>query len=202
MSIHDLRYVKTEELIRNAFLSCCSENTIEDIHIKDICARARISRNAFYGHYENKYQLLEEVYADVRRRMLADLTPEIITNLSKDAMYGVSEWCIRSVHKNRSLLKILAKCSEGRFREMICSVFIDATLQAVFTHTEEIDRDIMLKMSKAYISDGLTSIILIWLNEPDQIDEKQLIDFLYDISHLSAAYFYRLLDKRPGISRH
>ena len=55
MSVHDLRYVKTEELIRKAFLSCCAEHTIEEIHTKDICAKARISRNAFYGHYENKY---------------------------------------------------------------------------------------------------------------------------------------------------
>lgn len=201
MSIHDLRYVKTEELIRSAFLSCCREHTVEEIHIKDICAAARISRNAFYGHYESKYQLLEAIYEDVKKRMLDDLTPEIIRNLSRDAMYGVSEWCINSVDKNRDLLKVLARCSEGHFRDLIRSVFIDATLEAVFRNTEEIERDILLRMSKAYISDGLTSIILIWLEDPEKMDAKQLTAFLYDISHLAAVFFYKQIDRRAKIAR-
>ncbi len=201
MSNNDLRYIKTEELIRNAFFACCSERTIEEIHIKDICAKARISRNAFYGHYENKYQLLEAVYKDVEKNMLEDLTPEIISSLSRDATYTVHEWCIRSVNRERDLLKILAKSSQPRFREMIHSVFIDGTLRAVFTNTELIDQDPSLRMSKMYIADGLVSIILAWLNEPEPIGEQELIDYLYDISHAAAAYFYRQLDSHPQISR-
>ncbi len=201
MTVKDLRYIKTEELIRNAFLSCCSERTIEEIHIKDICARARISRNAFYGHYDSKYSLLEAVYNEVEKRMIDDLNEEIISNLSKDAMYRTSEWCIRSVNKNRSLLKILAKCSETRFRDMVRRVFIDETLHAVFNRTELIEQDQVLKMSRACISDGLTSIIMIWLDEPDSLSEKELCDYLYDITHSAAGYFYKLLDNKEGISR-
>ena len=201
MSVHDLRYVKTEELIRKAFLSCCAEHTIEEIHTKDICAKARISRNAFYGHYENKYQLLDAVYADVQKNMLADLTAEIISCLSKDGMHGVCEWCIRSVSRNRDLLKILAKSSEHHFRNMIRTVFIDSTLEAVFTNIHLIDENPVLILSRNYIVDGLTSVILTWFNEAEEADEQTLVNHLYEISHLSAAYFYRQLDHTPGISR-
>lgn len=201
MSVHDLRYVKTEELIRKAFLACCSEHTIEEIHTKDICAKARISRNAFYGHYENKYQLLEAVYGDVQKEMLNDLTPEIISSLSKNGMNGVCEWCIRSVAKNRELLKILATSSEHHFRNMIRTVFIDTTLDKVFANTELIDEDPALILSRNYIADGLTSTVLTWFNKADDVDEEYLIEHLYEISHQAAEYFYKQLDDKPGITR-
>ena len=89
MNQSDLRYIKTEDLIKQAFLSCASEYDIQDVHIKDICAKARISRNAFYSHYENKYQVLEQICRETEERMLNELNPEIIKMLSNNTMYSV-----------------------------------------------------------------------------------------------------------------
>ena len=201
MKTTDLRYIKTEELIINAFLYYAAKYNMEDIHIKDICNKARISRNAFYGHYDNKYQVLDTVFRLVRNRMLEKYTPGIVENLSRNSMKDVSKWCAKAVIDNRRELQILARCTEKNFRELIREVFITGTLRSIYEHTEEICRDPILHMLEAYITDGLISIILVWLESPDTITETEFADCLYDISHDSIAYFYRRLDESGKVKR-
>ena len=201
MKTKDLRYVKTEDLIRDAFLSLAEKDTFENIHIKDICAKARISRNAFYGHYETKYQLLDRIIEDAENRMLESLTSEMIQNLKDNIMHGVSEWCIQVVYDNRDLLRILSGSAPDHFRAMIRHVFIDSTLKELYTGTDYIQKDVILRMSEAYISDALTSIIQIWLEDTSKISVSELTDLLYDISHTSAAFFYQKLDENRHIKR-
>lgn len=201
MNTRDLRFVKTEELIRSAFLSCACENTIENIHIKDICAKARISRNAFYSHYETKYDLLEAVYQDVERKILEELTPEIITNLSAGSIYDTTGWCIKTVDENREILRILSKCSQTRFREMISRTFLDGTLTAVYSGISAVENDTLLQLSRGYITDGLSGILTYWLEDSSCISREELAGMLTDISKGAVEYFYRKLDENRNVER-
>ncbi|HCK88716.1 MAG TPA: hypothetical protein DHW39_07890 [Erysipelotrichaceae bacterium] len=201
MNTKDLRYIKTEELIRSAFLNLAERTTIENIHIKDICAEAKISRNAFYGHYESKYELLERICKDASENMLSSLTEETVQNLRENLMYGVTEWCIQVVYEHRDLMRVLSKSSPAHFQKIIRYVFIESTLKELYTGTENIQKNIILKMSEAYISDALTSIIQIWLEDPSTISVRDLAKFLHSISHHAAAFFYAKLDENKNIKR-
>ena len=75
MNKFDLRFQKTEELIINAFLKVAAGSSFEQIRIKDICAVAMISRNAFYAHYADKYELLESICESLKEKMILGLTP-------------------------------------------------------------------------------------------------------------------------------
>ena len=201
MNTKDLRYIKTEELIRSAFLRLAETNKFENIHIKDICNEAKISRNAFYGHYESKYELLEKICEDASKDMLSSLTEETVKNLRENLMYGVTEWCIQVVYEHRDLMRILAKSSPRHFQAIIRNVFIESTLNELYTGTENIQKDIILKMSEAYISDALTSIIQIWLEDTSKISVRDLAKFLHAISHHAAAFFFARLDEHKNIRR-
>ncbi len=201
MNTKDLRYIKTEELIRSAFLRLAETNTFDNIHTKDICNEANISRNAFYGHYESKYELLEKICEDASKDMLSSLTEETVQNLRENLMYGVTEWCIQVVYEHRDLMRVLSKSSPAHFQKIIRYVFIESTLKELYTGTENIQKNIILKMSEAYISDALTSIIQIWLEDPSTISVRDLAKFLHSISHHAAAFFYAKLDENKNIKR-
>lgn len=47
----DLRVVKTKENITHSFLELLEKKSIEKITVKELCEKARISRNTFYQHY-------------------------------------------------------------------------------------------------------------------------------------------------------
>ena len=57
----DLRIKRTQRAIKDAFYSLVEEKGFEHITVKDITERAMISRNTFYLHYEDKYDLLNKI---------------------------------------------------------------------------------------------------------------------------------------------
>lgn len=201
MNTNDLRYIKTEDLIVDAFISCAHKYELNDIHIKDICAKARISRNAFYGHYENKYQLMDSVFERVRQSILAQLTPALVHNLSMNVTHGITDWCIDAVYDNRDVLLSLSHCSKEKFYELIRDVFIDATLDSIYENTHEIENDILLKMSKEFITTSLSAVILLWLDHTDSLSKKEFTAFVYEITQQPIAYFYDRLDRSGMIRR-
>ena len=200
MKKKDLRFIKNEKLIIDSFLSLADEYPFSEIHTKDICSEAMISRNTFYAHYEDKYQLMEQIYRNVEKNMLAGLTPEIISGLETNTIYASSEWCMRTIYENRKILRPLAKCTPERFREMIRNVFIDATMKTVYDDVSPIENDTKLKMARAYISDSLTSIIFIWLQDMNRMKTKEVTDLLYRISHEAVSEFYKYMDE-AGVRR-
>ncbi len=199
MNKNDLRYIKTDELIISSFLECAKAMPFHDIRINDICSRARISRNAFYTHYEDKYHLLDYLYKDIEDKMLANLTQAIIDHLAKDIVFPSSKWCIEEIYKYREMLSILTNCSTDRFRLMIQRVYIDGTLAAIIENPEEVHNDIICRMTEAYLSDSLVSILLIWLENTDKLTKEEVTDLLYEIFHKPVCVFYRKLHQNSKI---
>ncbi|MDR2718962.1 MAG: TetR/AcrR family transcriptional regulator, partial [Treponema sp.] len=53
---HRVRY--TRKILKDNLISLMKERPVADIGIKEICARAEVSRSTFYVYYENVYHLL------------------------------------------------------------------------------------------------------------------------------------------------
>jgi len=61
----DMRVVRTKEAIRAAFIELLDEKGFNSITVKDITTRAHVNRSTFYMHYEDKYDLMEQLQRDV-----------------------------------------------------------------------------------------------------------------------------------------
>jgi hypothetical protein len=57
----DLRVVKTKKSIREAFLKLRSEDALEKIKVTKICELALINKTTFYNHYQDIYDLSDEI---------------------------------------------------------------------------------------------------------------------------------------------
>ncbi len=57
----DIRIVKTRRAIQTAFLKLMKEKGFAAITVKDIIQEAEINRSTFYAHYEDKYDLLNNI---------------------------------------------------------------------------------------------------------------------------------------------
>ena len=53
----DIRYLRTEKLIFDAFAKFLSEKPYEKITVQDIADKAMINRATFYAHYADKDEL-------------------------------------------------------------------------------------------------------------------------------------------------
>lgn len=199
MNKFDLRFQKTEELIISAFLKIAAKTKFEQIRIKDICAEAMISRNAFYAHYADKYELLESICDDLQKRMSAGLTPVILKEMANHRLNESTGWCIQMIYENREILRILSHCVRDRLRRLLQDVFIAGTLKALYENPEEIRNDPLLSMGTMAVSDLLVGSAIEWLEKTDEVPREEMINFVRLYMHEPCIILYRKISQNPNI---
>ena len=84
----DLRIRRTKKSIRDAFFELIDENGFDSVTVKDITDRALISRNTFYLHYEDKFDLLNKISNELMRKVYWRVSKDLIKikdlSLAKD----------------------------------------------------------------------------------------------------------------------
>lgn len=95
MTIYDQMNEQTKRLIKTSFLSLLTNKDFNKISIRDLTESAAINRGTFYLHFENKYDLLE--------------------NIEQDLLYGLEKACMDLEPE-----EVLGEAREGR----LCSIRI------------------------------------------------------------------------------
>jgi AcrR family transcriptional regulator len=62
----DRRVQRTEQLLRTALVSLIEERGFEALTVQDIIDRANVGRATFYGHFDNKEDLLVSGFDGLR----------------------------------------------------------------------------------------------------------------------------------------
>lgn len=57
----DLRVIKTIRDIQEGFIQVLQDKSFEKITVNDICTASLVGRSTFYHHYQDKYDLLEQM---------------------------------------------------------------------------------------------------------------------------------------------
>lgn len=68
----DLRVVKTRKAIREAFLAIRRTTPLEKVRVRDICREALINKSTFYHHYEDAFDLSDQLEDEVIEQCFAD----------------------------------------------------------------------------------------------------------------------------------
>lgn len=129
----DMRYVRTEEAIRSAFLALVSEMPVASITASALCRRAGISRNAFYLHYTGVQglcaALVGELVDDVRASSIASAERRAATG--GDDAFSAS--VLDALAQHEDLLRALLPSDDGSLAtylaEGIEGVFVEAALR-------------------------------------------------------------------------
>ena len=61
----DKRIEKTKHMIKSAMLNLMKKKSFNKITVKEICDNAFTSRITFYTYYENKNELVEDIFHTV-----------------------------------------------------------------------------------------------------------------------------------------
>ncbi len=115
----DLRIIKTERNIKNAFVQLIMEKSYKNVKIKDIVERAMINRNTFYLHYSSKENLADAVINDATKALSERLNPRRSSPV-------VNDTDVISVYINK-LLEILKE-----YKPLLKAVLLDPGLTGYF----------------------------------------------------------------------
>lgn len=107
---NDLRYIKTENLIRNTFCDMLREMDYSQITIKELTDKAMINRKTFYLHYNSLDELLARLQTDIYAQVL-ELTADV--RLPGDLEKLIREFFLFCTNRDDITEKIV--CSQGNF---------------------------------------------------------------------------------------
>lgn len=66
----NLRLRRTQTLLREALIALIEEQNFESLTIGEITERAMVSRAAFYRNYQDKYDLVEQIFEEAMSALL------------------------------------------------------------------------------------------------------------------------------------
>ncbi len=123
----DKRTVKTEKAIRDAFISLLRKKEIGKVTVNDICQTALISRNTFYGHYADKYLLVETLSKEFIGRILSDVALENAKSSYQNAINATAWMLFRYLDENRDMVRLLSR-NDPQFWQVFSNEMRDFSL--------------------------------------------------------------------------
>jgi AcrR family transcriptional regulator len=72
----DPRVTRTRKILEDAFTELLSERKFREISVQDIANRATVNRATFYAHFDDKYDLLDQLVRAWFRREVIGRMPE------------------------------------------------------------------------------------------------------------------------------
>lgn len=165
----DLRYIKTEENLRNSLLELLQEQPYGKISVTTICSKAKCSRNAFYQHYESKENLHQSIITDILVDIESSCRPVTtsLTNISREESQIYLGNILTAVEKHRNVLTQLLSNQQNDFSILFKKMMIDAILTNAHTNQQETRLDYI-----HYFASGIAGFIQYWITQTNDSLEK------------------------------
>ena len=122
---NDLRFIKTEKLIRDTYL-VLKQKTHAPVKVNKLCETALINKTTFYTHHNTMEELHECVSKEVIEKML-DETPNIDLAFSDTRLFVNS--LVQKLQANKSLLDILFNGNQEQLVNLIENILVRRHLQ-------------------------------------------------------------------------
>lgn len=155
----DLRIKRTQKSIKEAFFKLVKEKGFDHISVKDITNEAMISRNTFYLHYSDKYDLLNKICDDLVRKLFFGVGKQLRRETRKlkvdtQGAASVIRMGINTIEEDREAYRILLTSSGSDLLTQKLQLVIKRALDLISDDIEGIS-----DYSLQYIISGTCGII-------------------------------------------
>lgn len=175
MNKNDLRYKKTDIIIKNAFEDCVNEYGFEKTSVTLICEKALINRNTFYIHFESKYDLLDAIFNDFEESVEKSSGRRNLSKENRMDKHLNSEWFIDAMIENKEKFILLSKCEEARMKNFFERIFVDIPAGKVIENYAERKKDVFIQLNIKYIVGAALYFVRYWFENYDKISREQAL---------------------------
>lgn len=188
MNKNDLRYIKTENIIKNTFIDLIEEVGLKKTTISLICEKALISRNTFYLHYETIDDLIDSIYEDIRKDFENQYPGFVDIEES-------TKWYIDVVGANRRTIRALLNCSTLHFNEILFECVIRKPVLTIFDDFDKRINDIRVQMNIEYMLNAMIFYTKCWLENDTLISKDTVCNDLIKLCAMPTELFLEKLAK-------
>lgn len=170
---NDKRVVKTNRIIKEAFLKLLSKKKYSNITIQDIANEAFINRNTFYLHFVDKEDLLEKYTDECLDELLTCIDENIIQEYNEQYLYSMTKNLFDTIEKNTSFYRIMMIDNNSTyFTEKLAFVLE----QHIFLNIKNTNEEMQFYVK--FLIRGFIGVIR-WYLENDNFSSVKLSRFLF-----------------------
>lgn len=199
MNQNDLRYIKTDELIRKSFINCVNKYGFEKTKITMICDSANIGRKTFYLHYLDKYNLLDTLFNEFHT-----ILSESLKNASKKENHKkIIEFYVEKyfdcIEDNRENFLFLAKCSKEKMEKVLGDIIVEEPLRELFPNNEKPFDEIKTQLDIHYMFSAIMGFTEFWLKNIDKISKEETISEYLKLCNTPAVVLYGKFEEQKKL---
>lgn len=189
MNKNDLRYIKTEKIIKESFIKCVNKTGFEKVTVSMICEDGLISRNAFYLHFTDKYDLLERLFDEFRASLLKSFNRNIVEYVKeKDVLSSTAQY-LDAVEENERDFLFLMKCSRERMENIISEIIIEMPISKIVPEFFKRKEEIKISLNIRYMFSAMVAYTELWLSNKDKIRKEEAVYELYKLCEQPTVLF-------------
>lgn len=173
----DLRYIRTQQVIKSAFLELMDTIGFEKITVQKLTEKAMINRSTFYLHYIDKFDLLDRVEDEMLgeiKNIFATMQPGYLFSrtFEIEIMTGIFTQIYEHIRKNHHFFTlIMSKKGDPAFLQKFANI-VKTVLQQTIIVPDKVN--IPEQYLIALVTGAQTSLIGEWLSSgmketPDEL---------------------------------
>lgn len=163
----DLRVIRTRQRIKDSFLELMNTIGFSKITIENLTKKALISRNTFYLHYTDKYDLLDQLEAEMLngvRNIIMEMPIEtiVVTGLGNERIFAVILRVFEYIKEHDAFFTLfMGKNGDPAFlnklHETIKSVFVSKNMASLLKVPEQYAIALIIGIQTSFIKEWLNS---------------------------------------------
>ena len=177
MNNSDRRVKRTKRLLKESLSKLLQTKELHNISVKELTDLADVSRGAFYTHYQDIYDLYDQ--------MESDLFKEINNIIIKEPTHKYNEvykTLINYIYDNANICRIfMIRNSPGTFRNKMTNFFEEKFHSIVLYEMDMPEMKEEWKFISRYQNEGFISVLSLWLETDLIYPKEKLLRLLIDI---------------------
>ena len=193
MNKNDLRYIKTEKIIKESFKKCVKEQGFDKVTVSMICEDGMISRNAFYLHFTDKYDLMERLLDEFRVSLLKSYGKNITENVRKNDILESTKIYAEAILENKEDFLFLIKYSRKQIEKIVSEVITEMPIRNIIPDFDERKKDIKLNLNISYMFSAMVAYTELWFENYDKISKEEAVYELFELCETPTLLLFRKL---------
>ena len=169
---------KTKKAFADSLVMLSKDRQLNKITVKELCEKAELSRNAFYFHYKDINDLIEDIEDNIISEIQGVLR-EIEKIAFPKSVYATIDGFIDLFEERKdTVLMLMDKSFSTSFTERISTMFSEFNYQ-YFREFHGDNSRVSYEFFYIYLSGGLYDVVRYWLDNQDKMDKASLNALCY-----------------------
>ena len=175
----DLRIVKTKKILFNSLLNLMKIKNFEKIKISDICEESLVNRSTFYAHYDDKYELLIDLFEERKLSLLKVFEGNENKAFSKEYLMELLSILIDHIEENKEIYSaILVNNRNGILIDFLIDAIEKDVSEKLKGNSEIKNSDLPLDIIVKFYAGGLINIGIDCITRTKKYSKKELLLYI------------------------